>query len=443
MEQRNLSRITKSISARLGSNKILVAIRDGLEMTYPLVMAASIAALIVNFPNANYQKVMQSILGATWKKPLSFMSEYILNLYSVYVVFLVANRYAESLKVPPLRASILALTVYVLLLPIHLMESLTMVEIFQYFSYKTIFLAILVALMSTKILALSMCWVDSINERLEKFVPIKVMQSFTQFLPFMFVVIVFLLIKALLLQTNYHYAHVLVDRMLQRPLLYVGRTIIFPVIYQLFSSLLWFFGINGPSITNTIYSPITTVLSHENIHLFNQGMAVKNIQSWAFSDFLTNYGGGGSTLSLVIVMLLFSKSKKMKKLGKASLVPGFFGINEMVIFGFPIVFNYTMMIPFLLVPLVNVSLAFFVTSIGLIPKMFGLYIPWATPIFFSGWLLTGSVRTVIFQLMQLIIGCLIYYPFFKKEDLKQLKKEKEKKMSRDNIDEIDLSTIKL
>lgn len=443
MNQEKISCSTKKIASCLGSNKVLIAIRDGLEMTYPLVMTASIAALIVNFPSISYQGLMESLFGDTWKTPLLFMSEYILNLYSIYVVVLVANRYAESLKVPPLRSSILALTAYVLLLPIHLIETLTLSDFFQFFSYKTIFLAIFVALLSTKLLAVSRDVLERVNNKLEKYVPKKVMQSFTQFLPFMFVLMLFLLLKAILAQTPYYYAHVLIDRVVQKPLLFVGRTIFFPVVYQLFSSLLWFFGINGPSITNTIYSPITTVLSHENIHLFNQGLPVKNIQSWAFSDFLSNYGGGGSTLSLVLVMLLFSKSKKMKKLGKVSLLPGFFGINEMIIFGFPIVFNFTMMIPFIIVPFVNVTLAYMVTRMGFIPKMFGLYIPWATPIFLSGWLLTGSIKTILFQFIQLIIGCVIYYPFFKKEDLKQLKREKEKTMNRDNLDEVDLSTIKL
>lgn len=408
-------------ATKLGNNDLLTSIRDGLETIYPLMMSISIASLLAYFPSSRYQLFMNAVLGERWRIPVSIINELVLSLISIYVVFVVTYRYAKTKKIASLKTAILGITAYILLLPIN-----NEVEMKKLFSYTHVFYAILISVMTIHLYKLTLSLINKINLKLEKNVPMKIIESFTQFLPFILVLLVMLSIKLLVSMTQYLYLYNLVQELIQKPLLMLGRTIVFPVVYQLFSTILWFLGINGPSVTNTVYSPITTVLSQENIYYFNQGIEVKNIQSWAFSDFLANYGGGGSTLSLVLVMMLFSKSEKMKHLAKISLLPGIFGINEMVIFGFPIINNLSMLLPFVLVPVLNMSLAYIATAYGLIPKMFGLYLPWATPVFLSGWLLTGSMKTVLFQLFQVILGAVIYYPFFIKEDKKQLINEKSK-----------------
>ncbi|WZU03158.1 PTS transporter subunit EIIC [Erysipelothrix sp. D19-032] len=156
-----------------------------------------------------------------------------------------------------------------------------------------------------------------------------------------------------------------------------------------------------------------------------------------FRDFFSNFGGGGSTLSLVIVMMFFAKSQRLKQLGRLSIVPGIFGINEMIIFGLPVVLNPIIIIPFLFVPVINSILSTIMMTTGLIPLTTGIALPWTTPFFFSGWLSTGSIFAGIFQIGLVVLDCFLYYPFFKILDKQYLHEESLKGSENDTIDELD------
>lgn len=141
-------------------------------------------------------------------------------------------------------------------------------------------------------------------------------------------------------------------------------------------------------------------------------------------------------------MVTMGKSQRMKQLGRLSIVPGIFGINEMIIFGLPIVLNPIILIPFLLVPVMNIALSTAATVIGIIPYTTGIALPWTTPIFFSGWLSTGSLFAGIFQLGLLALGCLVYYPFFRILDKQYLEDEKKPQdLQVDELDDISLDDI--
>ena len=119
-------------------------------------------------------------------------------------------------------------------------------------------------------------------------------------------------------------------------------------------------------------------------------------------------------------MVTVCKSERIKQLGKLSIVPGFFGINEPIIFGLPVVLNPVIAIPFILVPMMNLILSYFATLWGIIPRTTGVNLPWTTPIGFSGWLATGSWRASVWQIFLLVLGMMIYYPFIKTLDKKYL-----------------------
>ena len=102
----------------------------------------------------------------------------------------------------------------------------------------------------------------------------------------------------------------------------------------------------------------------------------------------------------------------MKKLGRLAIIPGIFGINEMVTFGLPVVLNPLIAIPFILTPLVNIGLSTLATLWGIIPLYDGASLPGQHHSSSRGWLSTGSIVAGFFQIGLIIIGCLIYYPFF-------------------------------
>lgn len=127
-------------------------------------------------------------------------------------------------------------------------------------------------------------------------------------------------------------------------------------------------------------------------------------------------GGSGSTLCLLVATFLVSRNAVSKNVSKLSLGPGIFNINEPVLFGYPIVYNISLAIPFILVPALGILISYLATVAGLMSPAF-IQVPWTTPVFLNAWLSTaGDLRAVLVQLVVFVIGVLVYIPFIKVND---------------------------
>ena len=126
-------------------------------------------------------------------------------------------------------------------------------------------------------------------------------------------------------------------------------------------------------------------------------------------------------------MLFLAKSAQSKQLGKLAIVPACFNINEPVIFGIPIVLNPIMMIPFVIVPIVLCVTTYLAMSLGLVPLLQGIEIPWTTPVFISGWI-AGGWNALILQIVNFAVATAIYFPFVKVLDRDLLKNAKKKEL---------------
>jgi EAL domain-containing protein (putative c-di-GMP-specific phosphodiesterase class I)/cellobiose-specific phosphotransferase system component IIC len=182
------------------------------------------------------------------------------------------------------------------------------------------------------------------------------------------------------------------------------------LLYELARGVTWFLGIHGQLMFQDVgYEFIKQ--SNINIQAWEKGGAHLNILNQSFYDVWCSTGGTGSTLSL-LVCLMFSNAHQYKKLIRIALPLSFFNINEPLIFGFPIVLNPIMVIPFLMTPLVNYSIAYAATACGLIEPMHHL-VGWATPPLINSWIASGGNSTVVaLQVFLIALGSFIYYPFF-------------------------------
>ncbi|MDE8127607.1 PTS sugar transporter subunit IIC [Erysipelothrix rhusiopathiae] len=441
-----LEKTMAPIAKKLSTNKVLVAIRDGFLISTPLIIVASIFLLIANFPITGYPEFMEGIFGSGWDSHLLVVSNATINMIAILNVLGIAYSYAKQLKVEPISGGVVALVSYLIITPqTHELFLNADGKAFRGFAFSNLnsqglFLAMITAIVAVQIFAYvtKKGWVIKLPEG----VPPAVMGSFAALVPSMFVMIMFFLVRLLFVNTSFGNAQNFIFTVLQTPLMGLGTNKLFEVIYQFLSTLFWFFGINGPAITNTIFSPIHNTMTYANQAAYIAGESLPYIFTGPFSDFFGNYGGGGSTLSLVLLMVTMGKSQRMKQLGRLSIVPGIFGINEMIIFGLPIVLNPIILIPFLLVPVMNIALSTAATVIGIIPYTTGIALPWTTPIFFSGWLSTGSLFAGIFQLGLLALGCLVYYPFFRILDKQYLEDEKKPQdLQVDELDDISLDDI--
>ena len=123
------------------------------------------------------------------------------------------------------------------------------------------------------------------------------------------------------------------------------------------------------------------------------------------------FGGSGGTIVLIIAILLFSKRADYLTVGKLSLGPGIFNINEPIMFGLPVVLNPIMFIPFVIAPLVATTIGWVATYLGLVAPV-SQQVAWVTPPLLLSFLATGADwRAPIVALVCLVVTFLIWTPF--------------------------------
>ncbi len=192
---------------------------------------------------------------------------------------------------------------------------------------------------------------------------------------------------------------------------------------------LWFFGVHGSTIVGGIMGPILQANSLANTAILESGKALTlenggHIVTQQFLDQFMTVTGAGMTIGIVLYMVAFARSAQFKQLGRLSLIPAFFNINEPIIFATPIVMNPIMVLPFILTPMVSGVITYFALYTGIVPLFTAVQVPWTTPPIISGFLV-GGIRTAILQFVVLAIGFFIYYPFIRKVDSLNYKQETE------------------
>lgn len=159
--------------------------------------------------------------------------------------------------------------------------------------------------------------------------------------------------------------------------------------------------------------PILNTATAENMDAFAAHQAIPHIITTPFRDLYGHIGGTGQTLALIIVIFILSKRRSNRTFGKMTVPTSVFNINEPIIFGFPIVFNPFMMIPFVVAPMISLILAYIATSLNLVSRIV-VYVHWSTPPFLNAFFASGGdFRNVILQVFVLAISVCIYVPFLK------------------------------
>ncbi len=440
-----LEKFLTPVADKLGKNVILIAIRDGFLVSSPLIIVGSIFLLVANFPIPNWSQTVAGVFGEGWEQYFTAVSRSSFDMISLFASFGIAYSYAKQKDVNPVSAGAVALASFIILsTTIHAnfvnADGNSFVGLAtESTGSKGLFTAMVVSLIAASIFVsvTKRGWVIKLPDA----VPPAVSASFAALIPTAIIFFVFFLVRIGFAVSPYGTAQNFVFVILQTPLGGLGKSFGFEIIYQFLSTLFWFFGVNGPAVTNTVFSPIHTLMTVENLEAFQAGTQLPNIFTGPFSDFFCNFGGAGSTLSLVILMLTICKSERLKQLGRLSIVPGIFGINEPIIFGLPVVLNPIIVLPFILVPVVNTLISQLATMVGILPYTTGVTLPWATPIGFSGFIATNSIIAPLFQFGLLALGCLIYLPFVKILDKEYLKEESGSGETEDELDSISFEDL--
>lgn len=419
-----LERTLMPLAQKIGNNKYLLAIRDGFLITMPLLIVGSFFLLFANFPIPGWTDFWAKIFGDNWIQFFSKPTDATFSLLGILTVMGIGYSFAKQMEVNPIFGAAISLVNWFLLMPYEIVsdgESVSGIPL-PWVGSQGVFLSIIVAILSVHIYK----WVEDKGWviRMPEGVPPQVERSFSALIPSGVALFVFFIINILFGITSYGNAFVFVYEILQIPLLALGNTMTAMVVAYLFLHFFWFIGINGGSVVGAVFNPILQTLSAENLTAYRAGEELPNIINQQFQDLFATFGGAGSTLSLLIAMFFFCKSKRITELGKLSILPGFFGINEPVVFGLPIVLNPMMLIPFVLVPTINIIISYASMAAGLVPYTSGVAVPWTMPVIVSGFLSTGW-RGALLQGLLLILGVILYYPFIRILDRQYLKEELE------------------
>ncbi|WP_311139451.1 PTS sugar transporter subunit IIC [Lancefieldella parvula] len=266
--------------------------------------------------------------------------------------------------------------------------------------------------------------VKQLKVNLGEGVPPAVADSFNTMIPMMLTLSVFGIASALLAVCAGTDLMTIIATSISAPLKGLMNAGPFAVIIiYTFANLLFCLGIHQSTISGVLIEPILTMLIVDNMATFAAGQPIPqdHYMNMQIINTFALIGGSGCTLMLLLDTFVFSKNKASKDVAALSLLPGIFNINEPVIYGYPIVFNLPLMIPFVLVPDLFIGLTYLLTNLGWISPCVAM-VPWTTPVFLSGWLATGGdVRAVIWQIVEVLLAMAIYLPFMKISERAQAK----------------------
>ena len=418
--------------AKLAEQRHLRAIRDGIIATLPLIIVSSMFMVIAFLPNSMPADwtITQFISANATKILLPYrVSMYIMTLYAVFGI---GYSLANSYELDGLSGGILAELAFLLtIIPANIAApsaavaelAKTNADLANYLAQVPsgfvlpmgnlgsagMFIGILVSFFAVEVYRFTQK--SGFKISMPPQVPSSVARSFESLTPTAIVLIVVATI-CMFLQID---VHGMISKLIV-PLVSATDTLPSILLLVFLVTFFWSFGIHGVSIVGSIARPLWLILLEENTTAWAAGTAITNIGAEPFYQWFIWIGGSGATLALALLFAFRSKSAYGKALGKTALVPSIFNINEPMIFGAPIVLNPMLIIPFIIAPIVNAIIAYFLTTAGLVSRVVATA-PWTLPGPIGAFLACGNDwRASVLSIALIILDLLIYYPFFKMYD---------------------------
>ncbi len=409
---------------RISSARHMVALRDGMTAAVPMIIIGSIFMIIGQFPVKGYLDFMAHIFGPNWSTVVQYVTNASFNIMGLIAVAGISYSLAKSYQnIDAFSAMIVAIGAFILTIPMQIGKDGGLLIPLKQFDSSGLFTALLVGLFVTDLYV----WLMHKNLvfKMPDTVPPAVSNSFAALVPGAISLFVVWLIRIGVEATPMKSIPNVITYFLQAPMSKVTNTLGGAIVIELVICILWFFGIHGANAISGIIDPIMYAALAANASALKAHQAIPNIVTKTFFDNFVHIGGCGATLGFVILMAFFAQDKEMKAMGKLSIGPAIFNINEPVIFGVPIVLNYRIIIPFILAPIANIIATYTAMKLGWVAKTIGIYPPWTTPAILSGILATGHISGGIMQLFNIVMDTLIYYGFFRSMDRAKLKEEQE------------------
>ncbi len=396
---------------KVGNSQTVWAVRNGLIMLIPIIMVGCGALIIQTIPVEGYQEALANLFGGRISALLSLIQTSTVGMLSLYMTVSISMSISETKGASDVYGGVFtSLANFMVFSGIMVTSPEKLVEAF---GTNGMFNAVLASVLATNFyLALKNTKLGKIK-LLADGVETYLNNAFLGILLFFIVTLTLTganMIITGLTGTNSFYE--LIFDGSYRLFENAGANFLGCVMYLTVLHIFWFFGMHGSNMLASVSNGVLQDAMMENVDMVALGLQPENIFNKGFIDAFVLMGGCGSSICLLVALLLFGSRRNNKRLAFFSALPVFFNVNEMLVFGLPIILNPTLLIPFIFVPLINMTIAYTATLLGILPIVCN-HVGWTTPVIFSGYMATGSMAGSLIQVICIIIGVLVYMPFIR------------------------------
>ena len=411
----------KPFFEKISRNIYLRAIRDGFIAGMPVILFSSIFILIAYVPNAwgfHWSKGVETFLMTPYSYSMGILAFFVGGTTAKALTDSMNRDLPATNQINFLSTMLASMVGFLLMAAEPAKEGGFLTAFMGTKGLLTAFIAAFVTVNVYKV-----CVKNNVTIRMPEEVPPNISQVFKDLIPFTVSVVLLygleLLVKGTLGVTVAESIGTLLAPLFSAADGYLGITLIFGA-YAFF----WFVGIHGPSIVEPAIAAITYANIDANLHLIQAGQHADKVITSGTQMFIATMGGTGATLIVPFLFMWICKSDRNRAIGRASVVPTFFGVNEPILFGAPIVLNPIFFVPFILAPIVNVWIfKFFVDTLNM--NSFSANLPWVTPGPLGIVLGTNfQVLSFILAGLLVVVDTIIYYPFVKVYDEQILEEER-------------------
>ena len=426
------------IAGKVASNRYLNAIRDGFVFAVPFLIVGSFILLILNLPLTDKNNFLYlewyTNLMAKYKADLMQPFNVSMGIMCMFIVYGIGYSLSGHYNLNSITGGFLSLFGFLLVSAkveyVPIVESVsksflvapnTSIPVMdvRFMDAKGLFVAIIFGIVSIEIFRFLVH--KKLIITLPESVPPAIAKSFELLIPVAVVIVLFQALNIIIQKKLIMMIPELVMKIFE-PLLHVSDSLPSIIILLLVIHILWFAGLHGTNIVDAIVKAITLSNLAINQAALQSGEPVTKIFAGGFFDSYVFMGGVGTTLGLAIAMVR-SKNEHIKSIGKLSIVPAVFNINEPIMFGAPVVMNPVLMIPFIALPIINATIAWIFTKLNIIGHIVSL-VPWTTPGPLAALLATNlNVGSMILSLVLIFTSYLAYIPFLKTYEISLEKEE--------------------
>ena len=419
------------------NTKAVTAIKNGMLYPIPFIIIGAIFLILANFPQQN---VADWIAQIGWAPIFNQAYAASFGIMALFAAFGIAYSWVKSEGYEGASAGLTSIIVMVMLQPSTISTVTKIVDgsavVGEYQVSGVIDAAwlggkgMILAMLAGLLVGWSYSWFmkKDIRIKLPEQVPANVSDSFGALVPAFVITFVAMLIYALSVLTTDQTPIEWIYTLIQTPLQHATDGPLGVFLIAFLPVFIWWFGVHGATVIGGIMTPLLLANNADNLKLFQEGNLSldhgAHIVTQAFMDQFITVTGSGMTFGFVIFMIYRARSVQMKTIGKLTLAPAFFNINEPVLFGMPIVLNPILAFPFLIAPLVSGFGTYAAIALGIIPPFNGIFVPWTTPPILSG-LIVGGWQGAAWQALMIFVTGAIYWPFAKKYDAILVQQEKE------------------